>query len=463
MATKELLSFPNLTSFGGQDKVLAYSTSLGNFGYIPAALLTRKGYACRRWDETQATPHGEAYGNIDYLRDLPYLLGLGCYLVTDNRERRKLSATNHNNFADGSPAALDGTMGQYMWCWNKFYYATWQEGNYTYEAVSLDPIEGKKNICIPEGGISALNAGVIDRDTNTLCSLVSGAAKYRGGAGVALTGTLAGANDKQTTMLYMPASNYSLDNARSYARKRGEGWEANWFVARNVTEVLFRIIYGNRNSQEAVNPNKDSNGLFQGGLGVGVTNMPDWTAYNGTYPIIPTNAGLEYGDACGSFVYNVPKNDGSTYYAAPVPIFFGLKNPFGHLWTRVSGLIINVGSSVTEGYVAPSLYNGYNTGSLSGMLKATELPRESGYIKRLSMNRFCGLPTMVGGSSSTYFCDQFYTNIESQGLRIRDAGGYSDNGSTAGSHYSRSIITASYAHSNSSVPLCYFREDPLID
>ena len=59
--------------------------------------------ACRRWNRTQGTPLGEAYGNIEALRSLPSDLGLGCYLVSNDRQRRKLDPTNHYRFADGSP------------------------------------------------------------------------------------------------------------------------------------------------------------------------------------------------------------------------------------------------------------------------------------------------------------------------------------------------------------------------
>ena len=127
MIKRELSTKPDFTSFGDQDKVFGKNAT-GGFGFYPSSMITRKGYACRRWDMSASTPVGEAYGNIDYLRDLPSLLGLGCYLVGSNRSRRKLDPTNHYKFADGSPAALDGTMGHYMWCWNKFYYAWWIEG-----------------------------------------------------------------------------------------------------------------------------------------------------------------------------------------------------------------------------------------------------------------------------------------------------------------------------------------------
>ena len=158
---------------------------------------------------------------------------------------------------------------------------------------------------------------------------------------------------------------------------------------------------------------KDSNGLYQGGFGSGVTDMPDWTGYNGTYPVIPTSAGVEYGDLCGSFEYTIPKADGSAYHTTGIPSFFGLKNFFGHLWFGVAGLTINATETVTEAYVMPSMFGGWNHASLTGMLKAAELPRSSGYIKRLSMNLLCALPTEVGASASTESADRFHEDASS--------------------------------------------------
>lgn len=462
---KEILTYPTFETIGDNDKMLVYSASRNSLGWISGGTVLQKGYACRRWNEENATPIGEAVGNINYLRDLPYLLGLGCYLVDNNRNRMKLSALNHNFYADGSPAKLDGTEGDYMWCWNGFYYATWQEGSWLHEAVSLDPIEGKKNYYIPEGGISAFSAGVIDRDTNTLRSVVSSAEKYRGGNGNAVGTTQAPADSPQATMLGMPATSYSIVNGSTYARKRGTGWEANWFVAAVAVEVLFRIIYGTRHAQAAVVAERDANGLMQGGLGPGVTAMPGWDTYNGYFPLIPTNAGVELGDACGSFTYDVLEDGGTVKYAALVPVFFGLKNFYGHLWQGVSGLLINAGEEITEGYVMPSMFGGWDPTSVANMVKATELPRVNGYIKRLSMNKFCGLPTEVGGSQSTYFADYFYeyTAQGSYGLRARWGRGASHTGALAGPHCTYSYSTVTNAIANQSVPLCYFKEDPVIE
>jgi len=60
-----------------------------------------KHIAIRRWKRGQGTPVGEAYGNIDFLRDLPSVTGLGCYLVSVDRSRRKLDPTNHRRFIRG--------------------------------------------------------------------------------------------------------------------------------------------------------------------------------------------------------------------------------------------------------------------------------------------------------------------------------------------------------------------------
>ena len=282
------------------------------------------------------------------LRKLPELLGLGCYLVQDDRTRRKLDPTNHYRFEDGTPAKLDGTMGQYMWCWNiGFYFAEWKVGNLKYYAVSLSPIKGKQCVYIPAGGLSALGGGVMDRTNNILCSVVSDAAQYRGG------NNDASRDGTYRTQLGMVATNMQYRNFSTYARKRGEGWDANWYVAQAVVEILFMIIFGTRNMQETVIAEKDSNGLYQGGLGSGTTNMPNWDQW-GYYPVVPTSAGIELGDGCGEATFNVLKEDGSLHYAAKVPVFFGLKHPFGHIWKIVRGLVDNVGEEKSEVYVAPS-------------------------------------------------------------------------------------------------------------
>lgn len=166
------------------------------------------------------------------------------------------------------------------------------------------------------------------------------------------------------------------------------------------------IIFGTRNMQEAVIAEKDSNGLYQGGLGSGTTNMPNWDQW-GYYPVVPTSAGIELGDGCGETTFNVLKEDGSLHYAAKVPVFFGLKHPFGHIWKIVRGLIDNVGDEKSEVYVAPSLYAGYDDNSISGLIKVCEVPRTSGYIKQKSYYLLCAMPTEIGATASTYFCDYF--------------------------------------------------------
>ncbi|KAA6315650.1 hypothetical protein EZS27_033924, partial [termite gut metagenome] len=421
-----------------------------------------KKMAIRRWNETLSTPVGEAFGNIDFLRDLPAVLGLGAYLVKDDRTRRKLDPTNHYKFADGSLAALNGSMGQYMWCWNKHYFSWWRDGNYIYEAVSTEPIAQGECYYIPAGGTSAFGAGVMDRTSNLLCSLISDDTRYRGGNNnAAYDGTY-------RTFLGKAASNITATTFSTYARARGVGWESGWYAARAVQEYLFRVIMGTRHSQAAYNPNKDANGLYQGGLGDGVTILSgtEWSNYNGYYPFIPTSAGIELGDACGEASYNIPASDGaSTFKTVKIPVFFGLKNMYGHLWQAVRGIIVDAGAEKSLIYVAPSLYNNYNNDNVTGMKAAGEMARTESYIKKLSMHKLNCLPTEVNGSTSTYYADMSYCNhTSSQGLRCRLAGGSANDGdgAGAGSFASSTNNAVSVASTSISSPLCYFEEDPLM-
>ena len=426
--------------------------------------------AGRVWNEDNGTPKAESYyGSVKALRDLPKRLGLGRYLVKDDRTRRKLDPNDSTKYLDGTPAALDGTDGQCMWCWNGFYANVWHEGSRLIKAVTFDgPVGNDISIWIPAGGISWLGAGVMDRTEQKLCSVISDDERYRGGGGNALDASkytkAPSAESPQISMLGMPATNISTTNFGNYARKRREGWEANWFVARFVVEFLFEIIMGTENSQEAFNSNKDANGLYQGGLGKGVTDIPDWGNYNGTYPVIPTSVGLEAGDGVCLVEYTLPDASGGTYKTFNVPVFFGLVGAgFGHLWQWTRGLIMDAGEEKSLVYVAPSMYADYDPNTVADKIMVAECPRVSGWIMRKSYKGLCCMPTAIGGSATIRFADYFLTNANTlKGLRVRAAGGGANYDTGAGASCTNALYTAASADALCSAPLCYFEEDPKI-
>lgn len=427
--------------------------------------------AGRYWNTANGTPTAAGYyGSLQALRDLPKKLGLGRYLVTDDRKKQKLDPTDSTKYEDGSPAALDGAQGQCMWCWNDFIANIFTEGGNLVKCVTFDkPVGNGVSIRVPAGGTSWLGAGVMDRTNQKLCSVISDAEQYRGGGGSALKASSYSkaptADAKQLTMLGMPATNISTTNFGTYARKRGEGWEANWFVAQFVVEFLFEVIMGTQNSQADYKAEKDANGLYQGGFGTGVTDMPNWDTYNGYYPVIPTAVGLEAGDGVCLVDYNLPNAEGGTFKSFKVPVFFGLMHAgYGSLWRWVRGLIMDAGEEKSEVYVSRSMFAAFDPSTVSDKIKVAECPRTSGWIKRKSYNGLCCMPTEVGASPTTNYCDQFYTDAAtSKGLRVRAAGGSAGSGADAGASFTNTLNAAANASTNCSSPLCYFEEDPIIE
>ena len=440
------------------DLILGYSKSGKKFGFVPLNFVINEGYACRRWNMNNSSPIGEAVGNLDYLRSLPTLLGLGCYLVDRNHGRRKLDPTNHYKFATGETAKLDGSMGDYMWGWGtKWYYAWWVEGSYYYEAASLKPIPGRLNYVIPVGSMSALGTSIVDRENLELVSVVSTAAKYRGGNNDAAK------DSAYNTLLGRAATGLTAETFGSYARKKGDGWEGYWYAFHGAMGALVRIIFGTRNVQSGYNANKDSNGLYQGGFGSGVTGASSWWSdsdkYN-YYPFLPTTVGIDLADNCGVSNYTVKNSAGATVYTAPVPVFFGLKNFFGYMgrWER-GKLISKVAGGGGDIYVVPKLHSNYSMGSLSGLTKVGSVPAAVTastweYIKQLSMQNLAHIPTVTGATTSTYYADGFYNDNAVSGLRVPSVGGYASAGGSAGLEYLAVNygVSTSFAYYGS--PLC---------
>lgn len=101
MEKVKISELPSFDKLRQEDRLFTHVPTFGEIGYIPSGLITQGGVAMRRWNMTQSTPVGEAVGDIGFLRELPNLLGLGCYLVDRNHGRRKLDPTNHYKFVSG--------------------------------------------------------------------------------------------------------------------------------------------------------------------------------------------------------------------------------------------------------------------------------------------------------------------------------------------------------------------------
>ena len=113
------------------------------------------------------------------LKELPAKLGLGRYLVTDDRKRRKLDAADSTRFDDhvrhaarGGVKLVDALAAlKSRQKLADFFFFVWTEGTRRIQTVTFQPIKGKNSIYVPAGGISWIDAGVMDRTaTNQLAS-----------------------------------------------------------------------------------------------------------------------------------------------------------------------------------------------------------------------------------------------------------------------------------------------------
>ncbi len=423
----------------------------GRMGIRDAVNMANAPYFARVWNLDNATPTAATWaGSLEFGRNLPDELGLGCYLVKNDHSRRKLDPTNHYRFATGETAKLDGSMGHYQWGWGKvFYIAFWTVGRLFYEAVSLSPIPGQYNYRIPVGSMSAAGHACMERSTNTLVSYVNEDANYRGGNNTSSW------DGTYRTLCGKAVTSITVETARAAARRNGTGWLASTMRHSTVVKVLFEVIFGTRNIQASYNASKDADGLYQGGLGTGVTNW-DWTSWsnlNGNNPFLPTSAGIELADGCGVSNYAVEGSDGSTVYTAPVPVFFGLKNAHGYLWRLQDDEFakVNADTSVTH-LVAPSIYGTWTIGVETGMVAYSTSPTQvnGGYIKAVSFDHLENFPTQVGGSASTYHCDAFWnTSGLTSGFRLVLRGCSAHHGSLSG----LSDVNVDNAVSNSDVSI----------
>jgi len=263
------------------------------------------------------------------------------------------------------------------------------------------------------------------------------------------------------SLLGRPVTNLTRDQFRQAARKRGSGWEMYTYNAHKILFWLFAVEYATLDSQKPFNAQKDANGFAQGGLGPGLTQMTDWANFNNTNPLIPCGYTNEFGNGSGEKAYVVKNASGGTHATLMANRYRGIENPFGHIWKYTDGANIQVttgdaGLSILWTTDDPS---NFSDTSYTGYDKKGNICRTNGYAKKMLLGEDGDIVTTeVGGSSSTYWCDYYYTNTSANRMQVVLVGGHADNGSDAGLADVRTDDAPSGAYRDVGSRLCFFPE-----
>ena len=413
------------------------------------------------WDTTVSNPKPTRIGKMELHKELPLQSMMrNCILKNDGSVAYYLHANDSTKQDNGAAADLTGATGQMETELPDMYVRFETDGNKCRHLQSTEPLPGFH--LWRKGYIGSVEA-TVQRSTTTLASVCNTDADYRGGNNDATR------DGTYRTMLGMPATNISLTNFRAYARKRGSTeWNCNLYRLHKMMWWLFAVEYANFNSQADFNAALDENGYHQGGLGAGVTTWDgtSWSNYNGYYPLVPCGVTNSLGNHTGTVDYNVIGSDGSTVKTFAVPRYRGVENPFGHIWKWTDGCKCIIQSEASGGlskfYVCDNPANFTSSGTTNYDYRGN-LPRSEGYVKALILGEDGEImPLAVGGGSTTYFCDYFYTNIPTSGESERGVlfGGGANDGASAGFVYAYSDGTATSASALIGSRLCF---DPQIE
>lgn len=398
------------------------------------------------WDMASSSPDGKRVGNMQLHRELPVQSGMRG-VVLDN---------NGGVYYYHEPTAWKMTFASKDYAsmveipdhWYRIYIT----GTKFKMMLSSIPLPGYKHIS--KFYIGSSEAQML-RSLGLLMSDKTNSTDTRGGDNTAEW------DDTYRSLLGRPVTNLTLDQFRQAARKRGSGWEMYTYNAHKILFWLFAVEYATLDSQKPFNAQKDANGFAQGGLGPGPTQMTDWTNFNKINPLIPCGYTNEFGNGSGEKAYVVKNASGGTHATLMANRYRGIENPFGHIWKYTDGANIQVttgdaGLSILWTTDDPS---NFSDTSYTGYDKKGNICRTNGYAKKMLLGEDGDIvATEVGGSSSTYWCDYYYTNTSANRMQVVLVGGNADGGSIAGLANVRTDNAPSDAGRDVGSRLCFFPE-----
>lgn len=376
------------------------------------------------WDTASSSPDGVRVGNMQLHRELPIQSKIKG-VILDNKGGIK-SYLNNSNWSNINTEYLtESVMTEIPEHWYKLY----QYGTKFRMMLSAIPLPGYSHI--NQFYISSFESG-IDRSSSTLISsygVGSTNVNKRGGDNTAEW------DSTYRSLLGCPVTNLTRDQFRQAARKRGSGWEMYTYGAHKTLFWLFAVEYATLNSQKPFNAQKDANGFSQGGLGNGPTQMTDWTNFNNNNPLIQCGYTNEFGNGSGEKAYVVKNASDGTHATLMANRYRGIENPFGHIWKHTDGANIQVttGDSGLSILWTTSDPSNFSDTSYTGYDKKGNVCRINGHVKKMLLGEDGDIiATEVGGSTSTYWCDNYYTSTSVSRMQLVVVGGRSDDGLNAG-------------------------------
>lgn len=394
------------------------------------------------WDSTVADPTLTRIGNPLLHKSLPIQSQYKGCVANGAEINYYLNPNDWSQKADETPSVLDGTDGTVRVHIPKFYGKSGVEGTKRWVRMSTIKMDNTW-IEIPEMLVDAYRSTVDTTVSATpkAVSVVNTTAQFRGGGNRTANDTYLD-TDAFRSDLGKPRTNISRANMRTYATNAGSEMLCYEYY-KWIFYWAWVIEYATFNSQATYNANLTSDGYHQGGLGDGVTTWDgtNWNNYNGYYPLIPCGYCNEFGNFTGVKDLAIPETvkDESTTIASKtfkVPRWRGFDNPFGDIWTNLDGIILertaaNQPSSVYT-TTDPTAFGDDNTAKGKMTVAGTEIASD-GWIKDYDLGETGEIiPSVIGGSATTYMCDCHYCNASSTALRTLIVGGCADYGGSAG-------------------------------